>query len=435
MYCPATRTCATALFAALASIAASSTAYACSKTPVSIQRWSSSTVLFLGNATADSVRTGPGDVEYRVSEGHFGRAGDRIIHGQLVDIESLSPVDRKLLPAGVKQVVLVPWDYGADCRPTPWTRTARWMEPGTRGIYQAELRGRSHWLNGVPVLDVYSPEYAPYTGSFKAGMRSLNTDEQWLTIDELFALVAFVPDPELLKHDAEAATRALLQWAEQHAELAGRHPAQQLVFTASYNVSTERMRRVKPDIGGTWRFTFEVPGVATRIFYGRTHDKTSSAWPLPGAQRERKPWELVPLDGFYMRTLVQRDVNQLPVQCSDREPQSYMAQRVVAPDSIGMLTDIGGDLDPGLVTQAFLRVPGFTEYKMKRDAGDARSLGAPSSTTASVDRLNDARQVRALFHTAADGVMRVRQEYSLPDGRVAVIRGERISRDVVKCDW
>lgn len=142
MNCSAPAT--TALVAALLSIGASSAANACSKTPVSMQRWNASTVLFIGNSTPDTVRTGPGDVHYRVSEGHFGRPGDRIIHGQSVEIESLSAVDRKILPPGVKRVVLVPWDYGADCSPTPWTGTARWITPRTPGLYHAQLRSKSH---------------------------------------------------------------------------------------------------------------------------------------------------------------------------------------------------------------------------------------------------------------------------------------------------
>lgn len=77
-------------------------------------------VHFLGIARSDTIAAGPGDVKYRIEHGHFGRGRDRTIYGQLVDVEKLGrrrPGALRALGNTVRQAILVPWDYAADCNP------------------------------------------------------------------------------------------------------------------------------------------------------------------------------------------------------------------------------------------------------------------------------------------------------------------------------
>lgn len=378
----------------------------------------------MGRATGDTARTGPGDVNYGIADGHFGRAGDRIIYGQTVDIETLSPVDQRLLPSGVKRVVLVPWDYGADCSATPWTKSAQFIAPGRRGVYSATLRNKSHWLNGVPVLDVYSPEYAPYTGSFRNGMRGTVGNQQWLTADALFELVPLMPHPDSMKLDAQRATRPLLQWAEQHQDLAQQHPARDLVWTASSTVTSERTRRTPIDIAGTWQFTFEVENAPSRTFFARTEATPSSAWPSPGLQRERQPWEVDSVTGVYVRMALATQLDSLPLVCDPRGRTGYMSQRVASFKPNNPIGTFDGDIDARLANQALYKVPGFVEHKLGLPAG-VQSFG----------RTEDIRTAHTKFQILADGIMRVRQEYAVSDGRRASLSAARISNTTVQCAW
>ena len=109
-------------------------------------------VHFLGIARSDTLATGLGDVSYRIDEGHFGRGTDRTMYGQLIDVEQLGtrrPGALRTLRRPVRQVVLVPWDYGDDRSPVPWARTARWVPPSTRGLFSAVLRDPAHWVAGI----------------------------------------------------------------------------------------------------------------------------------------------------------------------------------------------------------------------------------------------------------------------------------------------
>ena len=44
------------------------------------------------------------------------------------------------IPAGVHDVVVVPWDYDPACRPLPWGKSARWVELSEPVLFIAVLR-------------------------------------------------------------------------------------------------------------------------------------------------------------------------------------------------------------------------------------------------------------------------------------------------------
>ena len=118
----------------------------CSKVPPFGQRlpgWD----FMIGTATSDTLLAGPGSVAIDRRQVRDPSNLIRPVYGQAVDIERIGP-RHDGLPPNVTKVVLVPWGYGADCSPLPWAGSTRWVEPGTRGLYSAQLRKREHWANG-----------------------------------------------------------------------------------------------------------------------------------------------------------------------------------------------------------------------------------------------------------------------------------------------
>lgn len=428
MNCTRSRSASTALLAAtLLSLGAPFSAHACSKTPVHIQRFSENTVLFIGRATGDSVRTGPGDVKYSLLDGHFGRAGDRIIYGQTIDVESLSSIDRKLLPAGVKRVVLVPWDYGADCSPTPWTSSARWITPGTRGIYNAVLRNKSHWLSGVPVFDVYSPEYVPYTGSMRRGQRSVLGDSTWLSVDELYETVEHLPDQSATKLYMAAASEPFLAWARLHRSTVERYPLKELLHTTVYRLRQEEANRLSSIFAGTFRFTVSITGHSDRQFFLRTSHIGAQTWD-PGrefpilATGDGTHYE--PIVGIDVYTSLAPTLTALPVTCrTDNVRKEAWVELMLNPEtSSGGVRTWSGQIGWDVVSTALSKDPTLAEFRV---AWTAELKGRLKS---------DADPQRArIFAGNAEGITRIADTFTLSNGHTLTLRGERVSNQVVTC--
>lgn len=418
---------ATALVASLLTLGAASPASACSKVPVSIQRWSEATVLFIGRATADTLRAGPGDVSYGITQGHFGPAGDRIIHGQLIDVESLSSVDRTLLPLGVQRVVLVPWDYGADCSPTPWTRTARWITPGTRGIYHAELRKKSHWLNGVPVLDVYSPEYVPYIGSPKPGTRSYTGDKPLLGVDELYDAVEHLPDPAAVKVDLLGASAPFLEWARAHRSTIERPPLSELVRTTIYTLRARKAEELGELFAGTFRFVVSITGERDREFFMRTTAMSTQNWNMGRVEPANAPDDItriMPVNGLEILTSLASTIPALPTTCFNREmkKEAWIEAALNQVTTSGGVRAWSGQIGWGVVNVALEKDPVLAEFKGAWDEARATRFGSAGPSP-------DSR----IFFGDADGITTINDEYTLPNGRRITLRGERVSKQVQTC--
>lgn len=424
---PRTSVVATTLAAGMISFTLPSIAAACSKIPVTVQRWSESTVLFIGRATADTIRTGPGDVSYGITGGHFGRAGNRVIYGQSIDVESLSPVDRRLLPAGVKRVVLVPWDYGADCSVTPWTNTARWIQPGTRGIYHAALRHKQHWLNGVPVLDVFSPEYSPYTGVARQRLRVENGEQPLLGVDELYEAVSHLPDPAAMKADPVAATTSFLEWVRANRALAEREPLRQLVRSTVYDARSREISRLPKPFEGTYRFVLSVTGASDREFFLRTTQIPAQSWNLGQpdlASPEGDFTALNPVNGFEIYVTTATRLSELPESCANRQMQSetwiQSGRKSVMGEGGAQLWV--GQIGWGTASVAFRKDAFVSELRTgwERELSTRYGEGGPSPKS-------------LIFFGNADGVTRINDEITLADRRTITLRGERVSKQVQTC--
>lgn len=183
----------------------------------------------IATATADTLPAGPGGVRYEADPRRSGGAAPREVYGQVVLVERLGSTAAAALPAGTDRVVLVPWDLSPDCKLLLWMASARWMEPGKRGLFHGSLRDRANWVNGVPTLDVHQPWMQPYPDDVilrhQAG--------PLLTAEEAFELLETLPTYEEHTADGERAWARLREWVREHPALACRYPATEVLVSAS----------------------------------------------------------------------------------------------------------------------------------------------------------------------------------------------------------
>jgi hypothetical protein len=146
---------------------------------------------------------------------------------QRVDGRDTAAVEAAFREIGAREVVLVPWEFDAGCRPAAWRRSARWAELGVAGFYVARLRERAHWSAGRPTFDVYFAGRYPYpSGSF---FRAAPPAQPALTPDEYFDLYGALPARRTPYREREQAGRRLWQWAERNRTVAAKPLAAQIL--------------------------------------------------------------------------------------------------------------------------------------------------------------------------------------------------------------
>ncbi len=133
---------------------------ACSLTPPWEYR-RAGRIEFVGTPVHDTVFAGPGIWTPTEGPGHFGPGRARAVYGQRVRVDRMTTHARRVLPAGVREVVLVPWDYGVDCATVPWSRSAGFLPDTLVGVFAAYLRPRAQWAGDLPTLDLV-PFLQPY---------------------------------------------------------------------------------------------------------------------------------------------------------------------------------------------------------------------------------------------------------------------------------
>lgn len=253
------------LLAALA-LGAATPGSACTPSPWTGSR-DAKYLTFLGLARADTLLAGKGPVRPIVEMGHFGRGTSRAVYGQRFAIERLGAPWRSLVPPGTKTLILVPWDFDASCRPVYWTRSAVWVEPSMRALYQGTLRPKSQWVNGEPTLDVQMPR--TYTGVVHPRSRA-DSAMRWLTPDEYLDLVEVLPRSDSLEIDPIRATAALNLWAEAHPDIATANPARDMIWTARYFVDNQRKARQIVPIAGTFKVEVRLPWGEKASYFSRS---------------------------------------------------------------------------------------------------------------------------------------------------------------------
>jgi len=132
---------------------------------------------------------------------------------------------------GEQRVVLIPWGYQANCSPILWTGSARWVEPGSVGLFTAQLRPANQWVAGLPTFDVGAAWYQPYPFGefFKYGRQRTDTGGPELTVSELWGLYTVLPTPDSLQSSGITATVPARAWARAHPSEAKRWPARRIL--------------------------------------------------------------------------------------------------------------------------------------------------------------------------------------------------------------
>lgn len=412
------------LFAAVLGGFAPRVAVACSMSSAFATARRENVAFLIGTGAGDTVRAGVGTVRYRVAPGHSGPAGDRAIFGQVVNVERVTGIDTLRLPASTRRVILVPWDYGADCTPTPFMRSARWLSTESRGLYDGVLRERSQWVDGVPTLDVFTPDHQPYPGR---SPRFLGAPvETMLSLDELFPLLTLLPDARLLQDSAEQAIAPLMAWARANPATARRAPMAGAISFANYMARIARVRRVNVPVLGTYRVQVDIPANGRREFFVRTEAKPDGEWHVTrSASPPPDPTVIPPAEGYTILAVTGRSASALPTGCDDRTMDQEGYLYVMA--------------QPAETGPAGVMWQGMIEFNLL-----ARALPRDSALLQPFARAwNDeyTRRYRAQlpdeapaqFTLPAGAPMRVQTDFVAADGRRLQLRGERVSTDVTRC--
>ena len=429
-----------ALLAAIALLAPS--APACTLNPIHYTR-SVRLVLFLGAARTDTLLVGSGDVTVSPGAGHFGAGPAREVYGQVVRVERIGEPWQSLLPRGAREVVLVPWDYAADCSPVFWSRSARWLAPGTSGLFRGSLRERKHWVGGRPALDVFAPEFEPYptaaglARALRIGRSSDAPLPEMLSPADALGFFSALPTDSVAWAQPDTAVAAARRWAEAHRDRAALWPAAPVLGWLVTHAEDLRFRRRTSPLAGTYRFSVIFASGDTVVLYGRSEANLlgeihSLAWVDPLLPRSE------PAVGYYLLTHFRPRLDELPTRHKKPDRQGYLAALfaplVETPDSsvyrgsVDLLSVIGRiETRPSLV--AFLNELFRSPRPSPGDAARTGPRSFPPRWFAPVDLLRDSATYYApgLFTAFPDGRVRFEWLGRRGDTTVVAIRGERIS--------
>jgi hypothetical protein len=288
----------------------------CTLVPLDIRLRSPDMVAFIGTVDADTVLAGAGAQRYTTEQGHYGSGTRRLIFGQTARVdrpERAAPQALREAIATNRAVVLVPWDFSASCEPVPWTRSARWLAPGKRGVFVGTLRDRAHWVGARPTFDV-TPEVAVYPSPWPIpGAR--RPDGPVLSADEFLSLYEVLPDGESLEATPVSAVAPLLRWAQAFPKLAAKQPAAYvLAYLRDEVVEQQYMKRPSP-LAGTYRVVFRTAAGDSSAFFARTELRPSSVIssddPTPAVSGgERRPRII----GHYLLAVAARTLSELPTR-------------------------------------------------------------------------------------------------------------------------
>jgi hypothetical protein len=364
-------------------------------------------VYVLGTGDMDTVLTGPGLVQYDTGDGHFGAGPDRPIHGQRFAVEHIgSPAS---LPPSVTSVVLVPWDYGADCRTTPWGRSARWLPANERTLIIGSLRETRYWANGVPTVDVHLLGPHPYPQH--EANRPLR--DSALTADELFTLLEALPDAERLESAPLQAIAAFREWTIANPGIARRWPADGSLGQLRYQGEMALLRKSVPPILGTFRFAVSRPGRDSAVFFVRTDRRPTSRWHGRAAAPREPATDISAPDAYAIVVATGRSPQDLPL----------------ASDSESLTRHIGFFM---MVHEPRTRPDGSREWD---GAVEFREIEKTMLADRPVTDRPDRSATLGRFIMDPDGRVQVEMTIGRAEGRPVVLHGERISTAVMDSKW
>ena len=397
---------------------------ACSLAPWWGSAYRPSGTVFLGRPLADTLEAGPGAVRYGLEPGHFGRPVDRTIYGQLVSVERLAaavPAElRTSIRAAGDRVVLVPWDYDASCAAVPWARSARWLEGDERGVFEARLRDREHWVNDIPTLDVHAPQMVPYPAAIPRAAREAYVGPA-LSAEEMLDFIDALPTVEESRQHPPRALARLESWTRANPQLAARYPVRHMLDRARATAARNVVLAREVPVVGTYRFMMSTGKDSVEFFVRTRRTPTTVAHHLTRADLRRgMSDESRNSVGVFVLACAAATEASLPHECASRERthQGYLGIADSASHDAEGRERRSGTLD---FLRSFGRaapLPGLLEM-----AREALQLG---------DALPDSEYhfFPGTFTIHPDGRVTFEQVI-LRDGVPAVhIRGERISRAV-----
>jgi hypothetical protein len=290
---------------------------------------SANVVAFIGRADGDTVLAGAGSIRYATEGGHYGPGRARPIYGQIIRVDRVDRAApaalRQAFERGHRSVVLVPWDYAADCERVPWNRSARWLPAGTVGMFNGALRDRAHWVDGRPTLDV-TPEVAVYPPAPAMHSRLEHHGRgQLLSAEELFALYELLPDDDRVHAAPDSAIAPVLRWAGANPDLARRPPARDMIRTLLLRTDELRYGRQPSPLVGTWRVVYRAGDGDSVAFFARTElHPTSTRRARGGQDPDTGIGVLRPVIGHALLVQAAPTIATLPVRRGASEPEFAM---------------------------------------------------------------------------------------------------------------
>ncbi len=396
-------------------------------------------IAFMGSPLSDTVLAGDGSRRPVVAMGHSGAGAPRVAYGQRVRVDRVGDRARNALPRDTREVVLVPWDYAADCSPVAWGRSARWLPDSLSGLFRARLRPRAQWARGIPTFDITGTHFQPYSDrpSGATVFDVLSSRESRLSAPALLSFYDALP-PLGVAPD----TLAALQWITRmraDTALANRYPVGAFTYDARAQFESARAKAIRVPVAGTFRLDVLIDSLPPRTLFLRVSAAVSS---LQDSARGIPDTALVPRlpEGYYISTAAAKTIDQLPTQC--REFDHATIAYVDLDWHVPMPADGTGEWKGGIDERLLELLLSSDE----RERWQARRRAAFAATADSLRTMPDS--VRALDRNRlfifipdrplrisqdAVGPMRIEGAITIPLLGVFRIRGERISRDPLPC--
>jgi hypothetical protein len=122
-------------------------------------------------------------------------------------------------------VVLVPWNYGPDCRPFPWNSATPWTPPNQMAFYTGTLRPRTAWIDNYPTFDLFKAVFQPLWLGDDDRRGGGVYPKPYLTVQQYMDFYAVLPTDQELQDAKPAVSARMEAWVSRNPTLAGRYPA------------------------------------------------------------------------------------------------------------------------------------------------------------------------------------------------------------------
>lgn len=395
-------------------------------------------IAFMGSPLSDTVLAGDGSRRPVVAMGHSGVGAPRVAYGQRVRVDRLGDRARTALPRNTREVVLVPWDYAADCSPVAWGHSARWLPDSLSGLFRARLRPRAQWAQGIPTFDITGTHFQPYRDrpSGATVFNEMSSRESRLSALALLSLYDALP-PQGVAPD----TLAALQWITRmraDTALANRYPVSAFMYDARAQFASARAKAIRVPVAGTFRLDVFIDSLPPRTLFLRVSATVSS---LQDSARGIPDTAHVPRlpEGYYISAAAAATIDQLPTQCRvDQARIAYVDLDWHAPTPADGTGEWKGGIDERLLALLLSR----DERERWQGRRRAAAAAAADSLRTMPDSVGALRRNRPFIFIPnrplrmsqdAVGPMRIEGATTIPLLGVFRIRGERISLDPLPC--